>query len=834
MKDEWKERIYNKVSSLYNQGFTTMDEIAQRCEGAQPKDISPHLEKVKKQKSAPQTKSSDYKNKFYFNLPAANPLFYQWWYTLNSQEDFVRKILDLPNIEKVLCIGTPTIAAALKCNDVDVSLLDIDLDLISLFNKTFPEEPSGSEYNVFNNLDKDFFDKFNCVVIDPPWYDIHFKFFLSRAISASKLNGLIYCSIPQILTREGIEEERRILNAELHELGHEVLYIEKSAVQYIIPEFESIAFETGEIPVSSQPWRFSDLLIIRVGSNRIFDIQEEKTSKINPYSRNKMASLFRVFLCEENINTGVGLRAVPSFTTSISRRDDVEPVNLWTSTKLGFQVEDTVLAQQIIQAWSQGKDKNETIKLLITNEQNKGVEINVIEQFDNLLGLWSNHSDGPVRRSSQEIKKLKSSLTSEWAQSPNKREYGSISDGFRIEFQRDRDRIIWSNGFRKLADKTQLFPLGEDENLRQRLAHSIEVMQLATTISESFGLDKDLVEAGSLAHDIGHTPFGHAGENAIDLLFLSLGFQCGFNHYEHGVDVVRYLEGAYQHNVFESHPGLNLTPDVCDCILKHTYCHSGGVGSHEQVWEKSKHKEYIGCSGFSHLEGQAVRASDKISYLLSDIEDGIRLGIITHLDLMGCRLFHRGPIDFRMSSSDNLYRKFIEQRGSIIRVLMEDIILESSKRISKLSSVKEVRTADDYCIFHSQEIQADMNDIWKRIQANKLHKDPRVLSANMKASKIVSELLILYVLYPEHIDERFRVEHGRLRDTYYIHSYTNEKKNFELPFEFTSFLPLNVMIGFNRNMLKNIDTYNLVIAKDYIASLSDKRITKFHNELLAS
>ncbi|ELS3716979.1 dNTP triphosphohydrolase [Vibrio fluvialis] len=832
MTSQWEDQIKRKIRNLYyNHKIQKLDELLPLCEGAQPKDVAKFLAEIKSEDYQSTKISLDYKNKFYFNLPAANPLFYQWWYTLSSQEKFAQKIIDETDATNILCIGTPTIAATLKSYKRDVSLLDIDVDLISLFNATFKGE-TGAHYDVHDDLDKKFEGQFDCIVIDPPWYEEYFNLFIKRAITASKDRGVIYCSIPQRLTRENIEKERNELISNLTSLGHDLLYIENSTVQYIVPDFESKVFSNSDLNLTNQPWRFSDLLTIRVNNKSTPTVSLERPSKTLTFSRENMTTLFRVFLNEEDIKTGVGLNAVPEFSTSISRRDSVGKVNLWTSDKCGYQVEDHCVAKAILCSWMNGNDREQTIAHLETEGYENSIAKNIVNVFDEKLLLWEKHSDGPVRRTEKEIKSKNSQANSQWAQEPSSREFGSKSDGFRIEFQRDRDRIIWSNGFRKLADKTQLFPLNEDENLRQRLAHSIEVMQLATTISSSFGLDKDLVEAGALAHDIGHTPFGHAGENAIDRLFTSLGFECGFNHYEHGVDVVRYLEGSYQQNIFESHPGLNLTPDVCDCILKHTYCHSGGTGSHKDIWDKSKHQKFIGCGGFSHLEGQAVRAADKISYLLSDIEDGIRLDIITHQDLMNCRLFHRAPIDFRMTPSDSLYGKFIQQRGSIIKLLMEDIILESSKRISRLSSKKDVRTAGDYCIFHGPEIQSDMNEIWEKIQSRKLHCNSRVLSANMNASKIVSELLILYVLYPEHIHDKFRIEHERLRNSDYIKFYKSKKEKFDLPKEFVSFLPLNMMIGFNFNKLRNINTYDLILAKDYIASLSDNKIKHIHKELL--
>jgi dGTPase len=174
---------------------------------------------------------------------------------------------------------------------------------------------------------------------------------------------------------------------------------------------------------------------------------------------------------------------------------------------------------------------------------------------------------------------------------------------------------------RRLSNKTQLFPAEHDEDLRQRLTHSIEVYQLASTIGASFGLDGDLIEAGALAHDIGHTPFGHAGEHALNKLFNTVEAQLGgFNHYEHGVDVVRFLEGPYYASSATQFSGLNLSDEVLECIFKHTYCHTGEFGS-EDLWKWSKHQARI-KKGYCHLEGQAVRAADKISYLVSDIEDG--------------------------------------------------------------------------------------------------------------------------------------------------------------------------------------------------------------------
>ncbi|MGE5371669.1 MAG: deoxyguanosinetriphosphate triphosphohydrolase [Solirubrobacterales bacterium] len=161
----------------------------------------------------------------------------------------------------------------------------------------------------------------------------------------------------------------------------------------------------------------------------------------------------------------------------------------------------------------------------------------------------------------------------------------------RTEFQRDRDRIIHSKSFRRLKHKTQVFIAPEGDHYRTRLTHTLEVAQIARTIARALHLNEDLTEAIALGHDLGHTPFGHAGEAALDEIYLP-----GFRHNEQSLRVVDYLEGE---------TGLNLTAEVRDGILKHT-----GKESPET------------------LEGEVVRISDRIAYINHDIDDAMRAGII--------------------------------------------------------------------------------------------------------------------------------------------------------------------------------------------------------------
>jgi dGTPase len=166
----------------------------------------------------------------------------------------------------------------------------------------------------------------------------------------------------------------------------------------------------------------------------------------------------------------------------------------------------------------------------------------------------------------------------------------------RTEFQRDRDRIIHSKSFRRLKDKTQVFVIAEGDHYRTRLTHTLEVAQIARTIARALRLNEDLVEAIALGHDLGHTPFGHAGEEALAEVHPN-----GFKHNEQSLRVVDQLEGS---------TGLNLTWEVRDGILNHTGRHLPGT-----------------------LEGQVVRIADRVAYINHDIDDAMRGGVITQEDL---------------------------------------------------------------------------------------------------------------------------------------------------------------------------------------------------------
>ena len=181
----------------------------------------------------------------------------------------------------------------------------------------------------------------------------------------------------------------------------------------------------------------------------------------------------------------------------------------------------------------------------------------------------------------------------------------------RTDFQRDRDRIIHCKAFRRLKHKTQVFIDPEEDHYRTRLTHTFEVSQIARTIARALRLNEDLTEAIALGHDLGHTPFGHAGESALDEVYREYVPGAHFRHNEQSLRVVDFLEGNGQ--------GLNLTREVRDGILHHS------KGSEDIV---------LGCAGEDEtLEGQVVRIADRIGYINHDIDDAIRAGMLSESDL---------------------------------------------------------------------------------------------------------------------------------------------------------------------------------------------------------
>jgi dGTPase len=847
-KNIYRETLTNKISNSLKNGVTDLNQILLVCESADPIMVNNiRKEEMIKLKlpayenyDAGITLTQDYI--FTQNyLPAPDPSLSQWWFA-PAGVNYITSIINsriIRHIEpKAICIGCPTIAAKISDN-IDTTLFDIDDDLINAFTKLDKKNLKAIQYDVRNKFNAKYVKKFEVAIIDPPWYDDDIKLTINIALSALKDNGDLYCTLPGRMTRENIETFRTELIKELVKNDHNIISINHDSVLYQVPHFENIALQKTT-DFTAIPWRKGDLIHIQKKGEKTLKVNK-KNEPVQFKSFARKNNEFRVFInYEKGLSINLPPEIVENYSESISSRAYKHAPDLWTTSKVGLRISDPKIIEEILLQWADNKTKEYTIDFLIkTKKYSADIAKTTVNNLEKYCELWSTYSAPPILKSPEKILEESKTLLAVIATSTGKRSIAEMTDNFRPQFSRDRDRIIWSNSLRRLADKTQLFPGKSDDTVRRRLTHTLEVMQLAATIGKSLGLNNDLIEAAALAHDLGHTPFGHAGEFAINKVFdeinLNLG---GFNHYEHGLDVVNYLESPYQFDPQKSFFGLNLSLEVLEAILKHTYFHDGeNKNSSINLQSNSKHAKLI-APGYCHLEGQAVRIADKISYFISDIEDGLRIGAINVSDLLHCRFFHNPILNFFIESNQNGAEQFLAQRATIIKILMEDVILSSTKKISisKINDINSIRNAKEYMITFSPELTKDVNEVWKKLQTNLLFNHGKVISASLFAAKVVSELVILFTLIPKLIDPIYKKNHDPLNGSDYIKYYKNlAGQTISIKKEMHNFMPFHLMIGTKYKAyetINNIPVEDLILAKDYVASLSDYKARFLHKELL--
>ena len=297
---------------------------------------------------------------------------------------------------------------------------------------------------------------------------------------------------------------------------------------------------------------------------------------------------------------------------------------------------------------------------------------------------------------------------------------------YRGEFQRDRDRIIHSNAFRRLTYKTQVFVNHEGDLYRTRVTHSIEVAQIARTIARALGLHETLTEAICLAHDLGHTPFGHAGQDALNECMREYG---GFEHNLQSLRVVEQLEERYA-----EFPGLNLTFETREGILKH--CSLANARQLGELGERFIRREQPG------LEAQLANIADAIAYNNHDVDDGLRAGLITLDEVAEVPLFAR---EYRRvcerypgTPSRRLVHETIRR---MIDLIVRDVIQTSSRRIAEASpsSIDDVRRQAAPLIQMSESIHRDHLEL-KQFLREKVYRHYRVLRMTTKARRTLREL----------------------------------------------------------------------------------------------
>jgi len=300
----------------------------------------------------------------------------------------------------------------------------------------------------------------------------------------------------------------------------------------------------------------------------------------------------------------------------------------------------------------------------------------------------------------------------------------------RSEFQRDRDRIIHSGAFRRLEYKTQVFVNHEGDLFRTRLTHSIEVAQIARSIARRLRLNEDLAEAISLAHDLGHTPFGHAGQDALNACMKAYG---GFEHNLQSLRVVDLLEERYA-----AFDGLNLCFETREGILKH--CSADNATKMGDVGERflNNHRP--------SLEAQVANLADEIAYNNHDVDDGLRSGLITLEQLETVPLVAKQLNEVRHAYPDLPERRVVHETvRRMINTLVTDLVRQSESNISLHSpaTLEEVRSAPAM-IAYSPEMNEQQRTLKNFLRIN-LYRHYRVLRMSAKAQRIVRELFGIFM-----------------------------------------------------------------------------------------
>ena len=304
---------------------------------------------------------------------------------------------------------------------------------------------------------------------------------------------------------------------------------------------------------------------------------------------------------------------------------------------------------------------------------------------------------------------------------------------YRTPFQRDRDRIIHSASFRRLKHKTQVFVNTDGDHFRTRITHSIEVAQIARSIARYLGLNDDLAETVSLAHDLGHTPFGHAGEEALNECMEQHG---GFDHNLQTLRIVMFLENKYL-----SFPGLNLTTETLSGLLKH----NGPINNLEKldnILGIRNFNKKINFDEYSSLESQIAAISDDIAYNNHDIQDGIKAGIFNLKDLLEINFFKniydKYPKKFKYKNNEILIYQIIRDS---INLMVKDIINNIQKNIKnqKIKKTIDIYKCKNEIVCFSNSYKKIDKEIRYFLKEN-MYKNKNVLKRNNEGKKIVTKL----------------------------------------------------------------------------------------------
>lgn len=300
------------------------------------------------------------------------------------------------------------------------------------------------------------------------------------------------------------------------------------------------------------------------------------------------------------------------------------------------------------------------------------------------------------------------------------RESSEAEDSTRFPFQRDRDRIIHTQAFRRLKHKTQVFVSGHGDHYRTRITHTLEVAQISRDIARTLGLNEDLAECIALAHDLGHTPFGHAGEDAMNTCMQTFGKL--FEHNEQSLRIATLLEERSSR-----YPGLNLSREILEGLMKHRTPHDSPSPT---KLERSP-----------SLEAELVNLADEIAYTAHDTDDALRAKLCTEKDVA---LTSLGKAAYERSRENGT-----ELRGAIVGLLVEDLYrqTESNLKFAKIATLHNVYATKDQIVAFSESLHEQLSEL-RQFLWNRLYQSPSVLRQANRGRRILRSLFTHYLRHP--------------------------------------------------------------------------------------
>lgn len=338
--------------------------------------------------------------------------------------------------------------------------------------------------------------------------------------------------------------------------------------------------------------------------------------------------------------------------------------------------------------------------------------------------------------------------------------YAEEESQTRTPFQRDRDRIIHASAFRRLKYKTQVFVYHEGDHYRTRLSHTLEVSQIARSLARALLVNEDLAEGVALAHDLGHTPFAHTGEEVLEKCMEPYE---GFEHNDQSLRVLTKLERKYHR-----WPGLNLTWETLEGVVKH----NGPVTGHRPVTltEVQKQTDLL-LDTFASVEAQCAAISDDIAYNNHDVEDGLRAGMFTLKDLESVTLLRDVIHDVKRRYPDITEHYLVQESiREMIGSMVKDVMAESTARIQKLQpqSPDDIRHAGRQVVAFSEEM-FDKVDELRSFLWSRMYRHYTVMRVRNKVERIVSDLFNAFMekhtLLPDHWQRRVEEAGGMINDT---------------------------------------------------------------------